>query len=60
MPLTVTRLTRWKRIDAFERDTAGAVSKDNFDEAANQSVQKVALLQQPLKKLKILLRKRTL
>ena len=31
MPLTVTRLTRWKRIDAFERDTAGA---------ANQSVLK--------------------
>jgi hypothetical protein len=33
MPLTVTRLTRWKRIDAFERDTAGA---------ANQSVLKVS------------------
>jgi hypothetical protein len=48
MPLTVTRLTRWKRIDAFERDTAGA---------ANQSVLKVTLLQRPLKKLKILLRK---
>jgi hypothetical protein len=35
MPLTVTRLTRWMRIDAFERDTA--VSQKGLDCVLKQS-----------------------